>query len=184
MTIRAVAFDIDGTLYPNIMMYLRSVLFSLGTLRFLYHYGQVRKKIRTVRPIDDFRATQARMLAEALGIPEERAARMIHDRIYTRWQRIFRGMRPFPHLAEFLGKLREWNVKIGVLSDFPVGDKLEYLGLGIDWDCVISAEDTGYLKPNPEPFTRLAECFGVEPAEILFIGNNYEYMFLERRGWE
>ncbi|MFW5643352.1 MAG: HAD family hydrolase, partial [Alkalispirochaeta sp.] len=37
------------------------------------------------------------------------------------------------------------------------------------------AEETGYLKPNPEPFLRLIEELGVPAGEILYVGNSYRY---------
>lgn len=169
------AFDIDGTLYPNSRMYLNSLLFSLPRLRFLYYYRQVRIAVRSIRPIEDFRETQAELLAELMHIPSDRAGRKIERAIYCRWQRIFRHIRPFPYLSDFLLRLQSHGFPIGVLSDFPVGDKLAHLNLPHVWDCVISAEETGYLKPNPEPFLYLAERLGAEPERVLYVGNSYAY---------
>lgn len=178
MDIDAVAFDIDGTLYPNSRMYLNSVLFSLPRLRFLYYYRQVRISIRSIRPLDDFRETQARLLAELMHVSPERASRRIERAIYCRWQRIFRHIRPFPYLSDFLLRLQSHGYPIGILSDFPVGDKLAHLNLPQVWDCVISAEETGYLKPNPEPFLYLATCLGSAPERVLYVGNSYKYDIL------
>lgn len=175
MDIDAVAFDIDGTLYPNSRMYLNSVLFSLPRLRFLYYFRQVRMRIRSVRPLDSFREAQAQILADLMGISYDRARNRIEQAIYTRWQRIFRHIRPFPFLSDFLLRLQSQGFPIGVMSDFPVGDKLAHLNLPQVWDCVISSEDTGYLKPNPEPFLALASSLGTVPERVLYVGNSYEY---------
>ena len=175
MDIDAVAFDIDGTLYPNSRMYLNSVLFSLPRLRFLYHFRQVRMRIRSVRPLENFREAQAQILAELMHIPYERAKARIEHAIYRRWQRIFRHIRPFPYLSDFLLRLQSHGYPIGVMSDFPVGDKLAHLNLPQVWDCVISSEETGYLKPNPEPFLYLASALGTVPERVLYVGNSYEY---------
>ncbi len=175
MDIDAVAFDIDGTLYPNSRMYLNSVFFSLNKLRFLYYFRQVRLRIRSVRPLTNFREVQAQILADLMHIPYERAVNRIERAIYGRWQRIFRNIRPFPHLSEFLLGLKSRGYAIGVMSDFPAGDKLAHLKLPHVWDCVISSEETGYLKPNPEPFLFLASSLGTEPERVLYVGNNYDY---------
>jgi len=178
MDIDAVAFDIDGTLYPNSRMYLNSILFSLPRLRFLYYFRQVRMSVRSIRPVDDFRETQARLLADLMRISPARAGKRIERAIYCRWQRIFRHIRPFPYLSDFLLRLHSHGYALAVLSDFPVGDKLAHLNLPLVWDCVISSEETGYLKPNPEPFLFLASCLGTVPERVLYVGNSYTYDIL------
>ncbi len=175
MDIDAVAFDIDGTLYPNSRMYLNSILFSLPRLRFLYYFRQVRIAIRSVRPLDDFKEAQAGMLADLMHVSKEKAWKRIERAIYCRWQRIFRHIRPYPYLSDLLLKLKSRGYAMGVMSDFPVGDKLAHLNLPQVWDCVISSEDTGYLKPNPEPFLALASALGTEPERVLYVGNSYTY---------
>jgi putative hydrolase of the HAD superfamily len=175
MDIDAVAFDIDGTLYPNSRMYLNSILFSLPRLRFLYYFRQVRMRIRSVRPVVNFRETQAQILSDLMNVPRGRAMRRIEHAIYGRWQRTFRHIRPYPFLSDLLLRLKSHGYAVGVLSDFPVGDKLAHLNLPHVWDCVISSEETGYLKPNPEPFIHLASCLGTVPERVLYVGNSYEY---------
>lgn len=175
MDIQAIAFDLDGTLYPNHKMYLSSVLFSFGRFRLLYHFGKIRKTIRTVRPISDFRKTQAQLLANSMRVSVGKAENCIERTIYGAWGRYLRRIKPYRHIPDLIAKFKKAGLKLGVLSDFPIGNKLDYLALSENWDCVISAEDTGYLKPNPEPFLELAECLATPVANILFVGNNYEY---------
>ena len=175
MDVDAVAFDIDGTLYPNSRMYLNSALFSVSRVRFLYHFRNVRKLIREVRPLDDFRVVQAKLLADRMGVSEERARNRIERAIYCRWQRVFRSIRPYPYLSDLILRLKASGYALGVMSDFPVGDKLAHLKLPQVWDCVMSSEDTGYLKPNPEPFLALASAMNTLPERVLYVGNNYKY---------
>ena len=172
MSIRAVAFDIDGTLYPNILMYVYSIPFFLAHPRFVFHFGKVRRKVRKIRPIGDFRSVQAALLAEEMGISEEKASALINKTIYRRWERCFRGMILYPGLKCLLSELRNRGLKLAVLSDFPVGRKLQYFRLTNFFDYALSSESSGYLKPNPEPFLALAGTLGIPPAEILFVGNS------------
>ena len=44
--IDAVAFDIDGTLYPNSALYRRMIPFFLTNVRFMLAFGEVRREIR------------------------------------------------------------------------------------------------------------------------------------------
>jgi putative hydrolase of the HAD superfamily len=75
-------------------------------------------------------------------------------------------------------RLHSHGYALGVLSDFPVGDKLAHLNLPQIWNCVISSEETGYLKPQPEPFLFLASSLGTTPDRVLYVGNNYTYDIL------
>ncbi len=175
MVIKAVAFDVDGTLYPNSSMYLYSIPEAIRHPLFLYKFSRVRKKIRGIRPIDDFRALQARIMSESLRIPEAEAAALIETIVYRRWELILKKVRLYKGVREIIAYLKGRRFKLGVLSDFPVKRKLNLLGLDGHWDCAFSSEETGYLKPNPEPFYRLSQCLDTEPEHILYIGNSYRY---------
>lgn len=175
MNIRAVGFDIDGTLYPNDVLYRKSLLRALRHPRLMYHFGRLRKEIRQVRPIEDFYRLQAELLARSLGVSEERARWLIEERIYRRWEKIAAEVPLYARVREVIARLRAENLRLGVLSDFPAGPKLEAIGLGGLWDCELSAEEVGYLKPNPEPFVSLASCLGVTPEEMVFVGNHESY---------
>ena len=175
MHLRAVAFDIDGTLYPNRVMLRRSVGFGIRHARLLYHFAKVRKVIRSTRPIEDFYRLQARLMADALGRPEESVRTEIQRNIYDRWELVLKRVPLYDQVPDLLDELERSGLRLGVMSDFPVARKIELLGLDGRWDCAISTEQVGYLKPNPEPFERLIECLDVDPSEILYVGNSYEY---------
>ena len=169
------AFDIDGTLYPNRSMYLRSAVHGLARPRFLMSFATVRRQIRTIYPIPDFEELQTSLLADLMGISHEAARRRIDRWINHELDNVYRHLKPFPHVKECIQELRKAGYKLGVLSDFPVGRKLEYLGLDGYWDCVISSHDVGYLKPRAEPFEAMGDCLDVTAEHIVYIGNSYEY---------
>ncbi|MFP4362589.1 MAG: HAD family hydrolase [Spirochaetia bacterium] len=175
MQIKAVAFDLDGTLYPNYRMYIHSLPFALTHLNLAIQFGKMRKVIRNIRPITDFREKQAQLLARRLSKTEEETKKIIDTIIYTKWEKSFRNIKPYPGVKETLIKLKAEGLKIGLMSDFPIKKKLEYLGLSGIWDCAFSSEECHYLKPNPEPFQKLVDCFDVPVDNILYVGNNYEY---------
>lgn len=176
MPLKAVAFDVDGTLYPNASMYLRSLGMALGNLRLLRTLEAVRGELRD-RPdtSDDFHRIQARMVASRLGLSPERAYALIEGRVYTRWYKVFLKLKPFPGLIEAVQTFREAGLKTAVLSDFPIRHRLDHLGLAGPWDCAFSSEETGHLKPNPLPFQVLAQKLGLFPSEVLYVGNSYTY---------
>lgn len=176
MPLKAVAFDVDGTLYPNASMYFHSLGLAVGNLRLLLTLEEVRAQLRNHPDTsDDFHRVQARLVAARLGITAERAYALIEGRIYTRWYKTFLKFRPFPGLIDAIAAFRTAGLKTAVLSDFPIRHRLEALGLEGPWDCTFSSEETGYLKPNPQPFLLLAERLGLAPAEVLYVGNSYTY---------
>jgi len=178
MKIQAVAFDLDGTLYPNYKMYFHSVPFFLAHPRLVSHFGRIRTTIRTIRPVRNFRGLQAELLAISLKVTVEKAAELIERNIYGRWEETFRRITAFPGIHELLERLKGQGLKLAVISDLPVERKLRFLKLEGLFDCAFSAEETGYLKPNPEPFLELAGRLGLSPGDIMYVGNNYKYDIL------
>ncbi|RKX73124.1 MAG: HAD family hydrolase [Spirochaetes bacterium] len=175
MKIDGVIFDVDGTLYPVTSMYLHSIAFFLENLELVYHFGKVRKRIRELPPVRNFKKLQAQMLADSMGISVERAYRLIEKKIYEEWEKRLKGIRAFSYIRPSLKLIRSYGLKLGVLSDFPVKRKLTYLNLENYWDCACSSEVSGCLKPNPEPFLFVAEKLKVKPERTLYVGNSYEY---------
>ncbi len=175
MQIKAVAFDVDGTLYPNASMYLRSIPFALRRVRLMWAFAQVRREVRTLRPVDDPGETQARMLAERLGITVECARERIEREIYGLWEEALDRVEPYPYVRECVKELKDSGLAVAVSSDFPVERKLARLSLDGLFECRLWTEESGYLKPHPEPFVMLAECLGLAPHEILYVGNSYDY---------
>ena len=176
--IKAVAFDVDGTLYSNTRMYLRSITWGLRNWRLVKAFRTVRLQIRDIRPVADFYALQAELTGKVLGVSTSQAAQMIEHRVYQDWELSLAGIRLESGLKAALHAFRDRGLGLGVLSDFPVSRKLDLLGLEGIFEYRLSAEDTGYLKPNPEGFLRLAGGLGLDPAEILYVGNSYSYDIL------
>lgn len=178
MRIKAVAFDLDGTLYPNYKFYFHSIPFFLTHPRLVSHFRKIRATIRTIRPIRNFRRLQAELLAISLRVSVDTAAELIERDIYGKWEAVFSRVTAFPGVQQLLARLQGRGVKLAVISDLPVERKLKFLKLDGYFDCAFSAEETGYLKPNPEPFLALTERLGLAPNYILYVGNNYKYDIL------
>ncbi len=175
MPLKAVAFDVDGTLYPNGPMYLRSLGIILPRLKLFKALEKARIGLRERPDVsDDFSRVQAREVGVLLGISAGEAEARIEAAVYTRWFRIFEHLKPYRGLAACLAAFRALGLKLGVLSDFPIRGRLEQLGLG-PWDCAFSTEETGRLKPHPHSFLLLAERLGLPPGDILYVGNSYRY---------
>jgi len=181
-TIRAVAFDIDGTLYPNYRMYLASAPIVFRNFRLFRAFGVARKRVRRERPLIDLSGRTVELTAEVLRREASRVSREIEETIYDRWESSLARVDLYPGAKELLLWLRSRSIPTAALSDFPVERKLKLLGIEELWDVAFSSEETGYLKPNPEPFLRLIEELGFPPGEILYVGNSYRYDVEGARG--
>ncbi len=175
MKLKAITFDLDGTLYPEYRILLPSLGMAFRHPRLFYYFSRVRKEIRTIAPIRDFRAKQAELVASYLGETYDRVAERIDRVIYGAWLDRVNTMRPFHGLREIIARLRKAGYRTAVLSDLPLKKKLSYLNMEHLWDFAATSEDTGYLKPHPVPFERMMSALGVRPHETIYIGNNYRY---------
>lgn len=155
------------------------------------NFGKARVELREEAVFDDFSYSIANRKGEMesfhirqaekvkkimnLSASTEEVQKRIDTNLYSVWERSYRGVRACSGLHELLNLLKEKNLTLGILSDFPVQNKLRYLGIpSSTFSVQVCAEDTGYLKPHPEPFNVLAQQCGCEPGEILYIGNSYD----------
>lgn len=175
MHIKAVAFDVDGTLYPRMGMVLSVIPIFLRFPVFTINFNSVRKAIRKIRPIKNFRELQARLLAKKLKKPEEKIRILIDEIIYDRWENSFEKIKPYPGIKDLVIQLKNKNIKLAILSDFPVKRKIKFLNILKKWDVAFCSEETDYLKPNPEPFKKLSKALGILPENILYVGDDYQY---------
>ena len=184
MKYQAVAFDLDGTLYPNIDLYARLIPFMTRELSLLRALGKARNIIRksyskneelNKGPQRDFYDLQAGLMGEILGRDAEEVRERTERLIYRGWEPLFTEISLFPHVRETLEAFRNRGIKLGILSDFPLEKKLENLGISGFWDTMLCSEFTGFLKPNGRPFLELAGKMGFPPEEMLYVGNSVPY---------
>lgn len=173
--IRAIAFDLDGTLYPNSQVILPSLGLALTHPRLLLAMGKARRDLRRRGPVSDFHGEQARLVAQRLHIPAPVAQKLIEDKIYTGWFRHFSGFTVFEGVRPLVEQCRRWGLKTAVMSDFPIRRRLQDLGLGDLWNLSFSSEEVGALKPDPLCFQELARRLELPPDAILYVGNDYEF---------
>ena len=176
MKFSAVAFDLDGTLYPNFELYSRLVPFLMKEQRLLRALDKARRQLRKSGAYEeDFYDTQGRLMAEILYEPVKDVMERTERLIYRGWEPLFKKIRLFPHVKETLDTFRKEGIKLGILSDFPPEIKLQNLQIDSYWDVVVCSEKTGKLKPHPASFLDLAGGIGEKPEDILYVGNSISY---------
>lgn len=180
--IKAVAFDIDGTLYKQKYLYIRMPFHFLRYNQFFLKYGLVRRKLRKDNISSEVGKVQTQYMSRMLKVSVEKADELLKKIVYEGLKRYFRHIKPCKDAVETIRMLKEAGYKIALLSDFPPEQKGELWGLKPLCDVVLGTEACGALKPSPVPFNKLAEDLGVEPKQILYVGNSYKYDVCGSRG--
>ncbi len=179
--VRLVVFDVDGTLYrqtPLRRHMARDLLLDMvarrdtRALRVLRRYRATREALaETETP--DFDARARDVAARACRCRSDLVDAIVDEWIDRRPLRYLRTLR-YPGLPRLFGDLRAAGRRIGVLSDFPVADKLAALGL--EADIAVAATDPAVRlgKPHPRGLQRVIELAGTTPEHTLLIGDRWE----------
>ncbi|MCQ2610515.1 MAG: HAD family hydrolase [Treponema sp.] len=173
--IKVVAFDIDGTLYPQWTFYARMWPHFLKYIRTFYHFGRVRVQLRKTAPLPDFFKYQITLMAERLGCSFEKAERKLNRAVYEGLPKYFKHVKPYDGVRETFAALKEAGYKVAILSDFPPSQKGDLWGLLPYCDYVKGSEEIGALKPSKYAFGSFAKELGVDPSQILYVGNHKKY---------
>ncbi|HOV98723.1 MAG: HAD-IA family hydrolase [Bacteroidetes bacterium] len=84
------------------------------------------------------------------------------------------ALMPYPHVTMTLIELTKMHIKLGVVSDAPAKEawlRLCYLNFHHLFDAVVTFDDTGKRKPDPEPFKKILQMLDVKPREAVMIGD-------------
>lgn len=173
--IKAVAFDIDGTLYRAWKFNLRIFPYFALHNWFFLKYGLVRKIMHNTEATPDFVKVQAEHMAKKLHCSPEEAEHQLEKVIYKGLEKYFVHIKPCRGAVDFVKQLKEKGYKVALLSDFPPEQKGDIWGIKEMCDVVLGSEQAGALKPSKVPFLKLAEVLDLPPEQILYVGNNHKY---------
>lgn len=173
--IRAVLFDLDGTLYDRDR--LAAALFDEQYSAFANELQSIARErfLRDVHVMDDHghgsKETGYPALVAAWGLDAGLA-----DRLFAHfWQNFERHCRLDVDTRRTLDELRRRALKLGVITNGPSvmqRRKLAMLGLEHAFDAVVVSGDEGVAKPDAEIFRRALLRCGVEAHEALFVGDH------------
>ena len=173
---RGITFDVDGTLYSTRAVRLCMGWKNLGRLRVLRVGLRVREELRG-RDFADaaaMRAEEARLVGKRTD-RNAAAARVALDDIFDRCLTECLQRRSHLRTQLDLEALVALGVKIAVVSDRRVDDKLAAMGLSaLPWGARVSADETGWLKPSPRPFLHACEALGLPPDHVVHIGDRID----------
>ena len=181
--LRAVAFDVDGTLYPESSIALRCVDLFFGQPRIFMAFSTVRKEIRFLqaqpnyipRNMEELHSLQVSLLAKRLKMDESHIEQSIEKIFYHLVPERFSSIHPYRGTRQAIEAIRQNGLIIAALSDLPPQEKLQFLGLHDLFDYKLCAEEWGVLKPHQRAFDGMVKTMHVQPFETLYVGNNIEY---------
>ena len=205
--IKAVLFDLGGTLHNSSSPAGRDVWFCQRILDRLEDYG-----IR----LEGGAALMAQRLAvnseiykhESEKTLRELPAAQVWSEYYLReYGLTAQQMEPFaeelsflydyerpcvmrrPHLKETMETLKAMGFRLGVISNIisrsVVRHFLAEYGIEDMMDCVITSAETGIRKPSPEIFRIAEKAMGLGPEELAYVGDTIsrDVIGTRRAGW-
>ncbi len=183
MAYSAIAFDIDGTLYPDAGLHRLLLPFALRHGPFLLAFSRARSILHREalaqgegpKDLESFRLRQASLIGRYLGIKPARALALADKLVYTELEARFREVELYPGTRACLEALKAAGLPMAALSDFPAQAKIAHLGLADLLPLALTSEACGRLKPAPLPFLDLARRLGKAPESILYVGNSVRY---------
>ncbi|MFN7917486.1 MAG: HAD family hydrolase [Vicinamibacterales bacterium] len=190
LEIRAVLFDLDGTLYAQKPIQMRMALelaalplrkpfAAAGILRALRSYRHAQEELRgREAEAGSLADAQVAIAARRSGLSHETVAALVDEWMIRRPLKYLRSQLA-PGTLELLDRLARAGVQVGLLSDYPAVDKLQALGLAGRFSPILCSSDPGInrFKPDPRGFRVAAETWGLPTDQVLMVGDRYEVDF-------
>jgi putative hydrolase of the HAD superfamily len=179
MTIKAIFFDIDDTLYDSTKL---TTMARQNSIRAMIDSGLPEKSEEKlynllneiIKKHGPNYAKHYDRLLEELGLehdPKIVAAGVV---AYEHTKEGY--LKPYPGVVPTLLKLKE-KYKLGVISNgLAIKQWEKLIGLGIHhiFDVVATSEELGFKKPQKEIFLFAVEKLGLTPADCIMVGNRLD----------
>ena len=165
---KAVVFDIDGTLVDSVDLHARAWLEAFALFGHKLSFAEVRKQIGKggdqLMPVF-LSKEEIRRSGELLE--------KIRGDLYK--QRYMKKVEPFPKVRELFSRIKSDGLQIALASSAK-GDELEYYKKLINVDDLMeahtSADDADKSKPHPDIFqAALAKLDDVAPEDAIVVGD-------------
>lgn len=187
--VRAVLFDLDGTLYYQLPLrilmglelttlpaYLGSMEKTRSVLKTIKKFRPMREELRHLgNPSEVLDELQYHQAAVAVGVEPTEVKRIVCEWMYHRPLKYLKLCRRKGVMA-FCAEAQRRGIKLGVFSDYPAQEKLKALGLGSYVQLVLCSTDKeiNAFKPHPRGYLRACEQWGLQPHEVLYVGDRPE----------
>jgi 2-haloalkanoic acid dehalogenase type II len=170
--IKAIIFDFWGTLvengiFPSPVKQVKYILRVPMSFRdFIIRFEHT---IMT-KPYADMNEAFSAVCEEFRINADER----IIERLVGMWNKNELLAKPFLETIEVLERLRKEGIKIALISDATptIMRVVDKFSLGNYFDEMMFSFDSGLLKTDPEMYHKLVEKLGVEPEEVVVVGDS------------
>ena len=167
--VKAVIFDMDDTLYGE-KQYVKS------------GYSQVARVLgdrvaHAQQKLWQF-FTEGKSAIDQLLLSENIYSEELKNACVAAYRNQMPQIALYDGVAELLETLKQQGYRLGMITDGrPEGQraKIQALGLSRYMEHIIITDELGgvaYRKPNPLAFRMMAEHFGLEYAQMVYIGDN------------
>jgi putative hydrolase of the HAD superfamily len=139
-------------------------------------YQEIARRPLSQRSKEEVMALYARfqrMVFQEAGIAEDEKLVL---RLLDMMQRAKMKLVLFDDVTPALDDLKKRALTLGLVSNIErdMTATLEELGLSSRLDIVVTSQDSGFTKPQPEIFQYAMRQAGVKPAETIYIGDQYQ----------
>jgi FMN phosphatase YigB (HAD superfamily) len=187
--IRAVLFDLDGTLYRQapLRVLMAGELAVLPWLhrppqdvprlwKVLSAFRKVREELRALdRPSESLERLQYTATGDRVQVPVEEVETAVREWMFERPLKYLRRVAR-PGLQQVMTGLGALKLEIGVFSDYPVAQKLDAMGIRHLVGLELEATQPGInaFKPHPQGFLMACQHWGLAPSEVVYVGDRPE----------
>ncbi len=185
MSIKAVVFDLDNTLYDYDACneLAEKKLFETISIAFDVTENQADKLLKQAKKNikkllgDEVAASHNRLLYMQNICEQMGKNPMIYamDFYNAYWDTMLENMQPFDYVKTLIEELKIRGIKIGILTDLTAHiqyRKLEKLELTNLIDYLVTSEEAGAEKPSGKMFDLMLKKLGMFSKEVIMVGDS------------
>lgn len=177
--VKAVIFDVDGTLYDQRKLRLRMLSdmvagaiwnpLTVYDFKIIWDFRRAREQNQFSREIN-IAEKQYTWGAAYSHVSEKRVRQVVRKWMFEKPLRYLPAYR-CRGVRKLFQYLSGHGIRTGIFSDYPAEEKLKALGLQADVMVCALDREVDRLKPDPKGLQVAAEKLGVPVSDCLFIGD-------------
>jgi HAD superfamily hydrolase (TIGR01549 family) len=168
LPVRAVIFDVDGTLVDTVEAYRVVAALAAEPYGLRISQDMIRRALNNNHP------TFWELVTPADYPNRAQVMELMKREAMQRWPEVLQQYgRIIPNLAETLGELHCLGIRLGIVTGSQSGSfqLLQADGLLDYFEVIITGADVNRPKPDPEGLLKCLAALGVAPSEAAYVGD-------------